>query len=516
MRKVKKIAMTILMVPLLSLALNNVWAQEVTIYPPTPYTEGQAGACNNVSPTAVQSQDNPLTILFTGSGYAGCAVELEHPADYTWIISNGSVVDGGDVVATLYGQNVEYTFPSGDFTWLMYTAAVCFDSGGAACMMVGRIVVSTELNQPPDVTLSYSPSSPVAGKPITFTADASDPDGDTLKYTWYLSGAQQGASSSSVKWSDPSVGTHSIRVVVSDGKGGEAEDSTNFTVNEAERYVIAPGLTEGEGDSWGSVFKVYIDGKEVTDAEKARLYTGSQIKTGPGVEIVIRGTNGAQTRVTENTQYEVKVVEFTEPTRKEVYGRLYEGFCDFYWPPGHEAYEKFHVETKRANTSIKGTTFTVSDIENVTTVEVEEGVVEITHLDTCAVSTVEAGESLSIEDSCRSIGADLSIPIPCAEYNGVKYGLTLNFYTNPDGQSGLYWKMGTASTLIDQTTSECIPIGSDLSLPICCAEYNGVKYGFTLNFYANPDDPSGLYWKMDSSTLKGVERLGSLGADDFQ
>jgi len=45
-------------------------------------------------------------------------------------------------------------------------------------------------------------------------------------------------------------------------------------------------------------------------------------------------------------------------------------------------------------------------------------------------------------------------------------------------------------------------VGNDLSLPISCAEYASVQYEFTLNFYSNPNDPSGLYWKMDLSTFK--------------
>ena len=57
-------------------------------------------------------------------------------------------------------------------------------------------------------------------------------------------------------------------------------------------------------------------------------------------------------------------------------------------------------------------------------------------------------------------------------------------------------------TLMIGEGSDCIPIGTDLSMPMSCVSYNGSQYGFTFNFYRNPYDPSGLYWKMDTSTFE--------------
>ena len=101
---------------------------------------------------------------------------------------------------------------------------------------------------------------------------------------------------------------------------------------------------------------------------------------------------------------------------------------------------------------------------------------------------------------CLAVGAGLGIQVPCAEYNSNPYGFTLDFYRNPDDLSGYYWKM-VMTTLTTGTGSDCIPIASDLSIPMDCVSYNGTQYGFTLQFYPNPYDPSGYYWKMDMSTL---------------
>jgi len=108
--------------------------------------------------------------------------------------------------------------------------------------------------------------------------------------------------------------------------------------------------------------------------------------------------------------------------------------------------------------------------------------------------------TVTVTGGCLSVAGDLSISVPCAEYNGNQYGFILGFYRHPDDPSGYYWNLPMA-TLTGGTGTDCIPIGSDLSMPFSCAAYNGTQYGFTLRFYHNPYDPSGLYWKMDMSTL---------------
>ena len=109
--------------------------------------------------------------------------------------------------------------------------------------------------------------------------------------------------------------------------------------------------------------------------------------------------------------------------------------------------------------------------------------------------------SVITASSCLAVAGDLSIRVPCAEYNGDQYGFVLGFYRNPDDPSGYYWNLVMA-TLAGGTGTDIIPIGSNLSMPIPCVAYNGTQYGFTLEFFTNPYDPSGLYWKMDMSTLE--------------
>ena len=102
-------------------------------------------------------------------------------------------------------------------------------------------------------------------------------------------------------------------------------------------------------------------------------------------------------------------------------------------------------------------------------------------------------------DTCLSVGSDLSIQVPCAEYAGVEYGFLLERYANPEDPAGLYWKM-VLSTVTRGSGEYCLQISEDLSMPVSCASYNGSQFSFALDFYFNPYDPSGIYWKMDLST----------------
>ena len=113
---------------------------------------------------------------------------------------------------------------------------------------------------------------------------------------------------------------------------------------------------------------------------------------------------------------------------------------------------------------------------------------------------VKTTVTVTDDESCLMVAAGLGINVPCAEYDGTHYGFLLDFYPNPDDPSGFYWKLVMAS-LTKGTGPDCNSIGPDLRMPMDCVSYNDTQYGFVLRFYPNPYDPSGLYWVMDKSTL---------------
>jgi hypothetical protein len=50
----------------------------------------------------------------------------------------------------------------------------------------------------------------------------------------------------------------------------------------------------------------------------------------------------------------------------------------------------------------------------------------------------------------------------------------------------------------------CIYATDSLSMEIPCAEYDGHKYSFRLDYFPNPKDPERMYWKMDIGTFKEI------------
>jgi hypothetical protein len=96
--------------------------------------------------------------------------------------------------------------------------------------------------------------------------------------------------------------------------------------------------------------------------------------------------------------------------------------------------------------------------------------------------------------ACGQIDSDLSIRLSCVElFNGARFRLVLDFYANPLDPSGFYWKFNAVD--LTPTGGECAYINRNLSIIAPCLEAGGASFRISLDFYANPNDPAGLYWK---------------------
>ncbi len=202
--------------------------------------EDAAGAAGqdicNLSPTVEATADPktgnaPLLVGFSANG----ADPEGQALTYSWDFG-----DGG----TSLRQNPDHTYMQPG----TYNAKITVkDSKGATGTATVQIVVN---NPPGNVAPTVDAAGdPTAGKPplaVQFSATGSDPDGDTLTYSWNF-----GDNGSSLL-QNPShtytqAGTYTATVTVSDGRGGSATATVAVTVgNRGPTVTLSATPTSGK------------------------------------------------------------------------------------------------------------------------------------------------------------------------------------------------------------------------------------------------------------------------------
>jgi len=76
-----------------------------------------------------------------------------------------------------------------------------------------------------------------------------------------------------------------------------------------------------------------------------------------------------------------------------------------------------------------------------------------------------------------------------------------------NGSAGMVPKSGSSNIYVrcvrvGTIPTNCVTVGSDLSLHIPCLLFNGVLYEVELEFYSDPLLPGGLYWRFKSMKAK--------------
>ena len=136
-------------------------------------------------------------------------------------------------------------------------------------------------NRPPTVKARCNPCTVEIGKSSTVTADAQDPDGDTLTYKWTApTGTFANPAERETLWTAPSQeGTVPATVTVDDGKGGTANDTVNI-------QVVRPAVKE-------YVFEdVHFDFDRYTLREEATRILGEAVtalRENPGLRVEVEG-----------------------------------------------------------------------------------------------------------------------------------------------------------------------------------------------------------------------------------
>jgi hypothetical protein len=227
--------------------------------------------------------------LFTGLLVSGCgdppAPPSNTPPSLTGITAQPSSTTSGDTVTISLeasdpdGDTLTYSWaqepasPAGTFsstsapnpTWTapQVAANTTFRltltvSDGKASPVTGSVTITVlppaPANRPPTLTQGPQASATTVDEQqaISLSVTASDPDNDTLTYSWTQepaspAGTFNSSSIANPSWTTPDVsanGTYTLRVTVTDGRGGSAQGTVSINVRKVNRApTVAASIT---------------------------------------------------------------------------------------------------------------------------------------------------------------------------------------------------------------------------------------------------------------------------------
>ncbi len=149
---------------------------------------------------------------------------------YIWSANNGTIEGEGNSITWVAPDT------GGDYT---IGVTISDGKGGEAADFV-TITVPSGPNHPPVIIGLKIDGNPPDGenqrlriwRTVTIECIAEDPDGDELSYSWPRpTGGKIQGEGAQVGWTAPGVPEdYTVTVIVTDGRGGEAEASVDFTV----------------------------------------------------------------------------------------------------------------------------------------------------------------------------------------------------------------------------------------------------------------------------------------------
>ncbi len=188
------------------------------------YRSGQVVA--NYPPRIKSLSPEASTILLNGSTqlYCTAADRNNDTLAYNWQVSQG--------VITGSGSNVVWTAPNvqGDFT----ITCIVDDGRGGRDTARTSVQVVASINHAPTISrVSARPRKINLNSNSQANCTASDPDGDSLTYSWSSNAGVFTGSGSNVVWTSPSVaGNYVLYVTVNDGRSGLTRDSVRVEVRD--------------------------------------------------------------------------------------------------------------------------------------------------------------------------------------------------------------------------------------------------------------------------------------------
>jgi len=185
------------------------WGRRTSFASEGAVTSPQASL--SASPTTGRA---PLQVHFAGGAIDPSGVKN---LSFSWNFGDG---------ATGFGATVDHTY----ITDGSYIAKLTVTNNlGQSAEASVQITVLSEFNNPPQATISATPTSGPVPLVVTFTANASDADGVVVRYFWDF-GDGQTAVGRQVEHIYVNAGTYGVELTVTDDQGATATDAVLITV----------------------------------------------------------------------------------------------------------------------------------------------------------------------------------------------------------------------------------------------------------------------------------------------
>lgn len=187
----------------------------------------RSGTFGGNYPPRIKSLSADSTILATGRNVKVYCTATDLNGDslgFAWTPSGGTITGSGDQIL--------WTAPA--YTGTFTVSCTVSDGHGGQASAIDTFQVVLRTNHPPAIQqFKAVPRKVNLGAQSTIQCLASDPDGDTLNYTWSAPAGTITGSGLTIQWTAPTVaGNDYVRCQVDDGHGASTIDSIGLEVRD--------------------------------------------------------------------------------------------------------------------------------------------------------------------------------------------------------------------------------------------------------------------------------------------
>ncbi len=126
-----------------------------------------------------------------------------------------------------------------------------------------------------------------------------------------------------------------------------------------------------------------------------------------------------------------------------------------------------------------------------------------------AFRTLQEGDyrlqvSINLSQPSVRLESDWSVTIDSVDVNGIAYWARLVSYANPEDPGGLYWRLDSYAVQGGEPVPGAILLPDSTDLIFNPVEALGNRFDVILKRYFAPQDPAGWYWKLDQVSKRNL------------